>query len=138
VKLDPRDGQSWHGLGQLLLNRGESAEAIAAFERTIGLHPRNAQAILDLANAMTMAARYDDAANLLNSSLELGDPGIQNDLAWLLATCPDAELRDGPRAVAYAEELCSDPKTCDANYLDTFAAALAARGIGIEIDVDRV
>ena len=33
-------------------------------------------------------------------------PDLLNNLAWLLATCPDASLRNGPQAVRHAENAC--------------------------------
>ena len=46
-------------------------------------------------------------------------------LAWLLATCPDAGLRDGKRAVRSAEIACEKSKWKNASFIDTLAAALA-------------
>ena len=53
--------------------------------------------------------------------------GVQNNLAWFLATAPDSAVRDGPRALALAEQLVAW-KPDDAAYLDTFAAAYAEVG----------
>ena len=53
---------------------------------------------------------------------------VQNNLAWILATCPDATLRDGPRAVALArsaDRLSGGNQTA---ILDTLAAAYAEAG----------
>jgi len=49
-------------------------------------------------------------------------------LAWLLATTPDASLRDPQRALALAENVARFEGFRDANTLDTLAAAHAARG----------
>lgn len=59
------------------------------------------------------------------------DPGYAaayNDLAWLLATCPEAKLRDGPKAVANATRACELSAWADAAILDTLAAAHAECG----------
>ena len=48
-----------------------------------------------------------------------------NDLAWLLATAPDARFRDGPRAVEHATRACELSGWRDAAALDTLAAAYA-------------
>jgi TPR repeat protein len=50
-------------------------------------------------------------------------PAINN-LAWFLATCPDASVRDGRRAV----ELLAPAMDQSAQMLDTYAAALAETG----------
>jgi len=52
---------------------------------------------------------------------------VQNNLAWLLATAPDSAVRDGPRALALAEQLVAW-KRDDRAYLDTYAAAYAELG----------
>ncbi len=51
-----------------------------------------------------------------------------NDLAWLLATSPDATLHDGPLAARIAGEMCSRINPTPAALLDTLAAAQAAAG----------
>jgi tetratricopeptide (TPR) repeat protein len=48
----------------------------------------------------------------------------QNSLAWLLATCPEDTVRDGPRAVELAEQIVAAVPR-DAVYLNTLAAAYA-------------
>ncbi len=59
----------------------------------------------------------------------VGDNGYShNELAWLLATCPDDTIRDGFAAVSYAKEACEASKWLDWEYVDTLAAALAESG----------
>jgi hypothetical protein len=64
-----------------------------------------------------------------------GDPVPLNGLAWLLATCPEARLRDGRRAVTFALLAYGSSSGMDgarilrpAAYLDTLAAAHAETG----------
>ena len=62
-----------------------------------------------------------------------GSTLVANDLAWLLATHPDAQVRDGAAAVAVAEETqrASAAERAgkeDAGLLDTLAAAYAEAG----------
>jgi len=51
-----------------------------------------------------------------------------NNLAWLLATCPDAAFRDGKKAVELATKACEAGEWNDASHLDTLAAAYAEAG----------
>ena len=56
------------------------------------------------------------------------DVWVANNLAWLLATCPDPAVRDGEEATRWARralELADGP---DPWVLDTLAASLAERG----------
>ena len=51
-----------------------------------------------------------------------------NNLAWLLATCPDAKFRDGKRAVELATKACELTKWKVALDIGTLAAAHAEAG----------
>jgi tetratricopeptide (TPR) repeat protein len=51
-----------------------------------------------------------------------------NQLAWLLATCPDADVRDGRRAVKHAEKAVEMTERKVGGILDTLAAAYAEAG----------
>ncbi len=54
---------------------------------------------------------------------------FNNLLAWLLATCPDASVRDGKRAVVLAQKACDlNPDKPNPGALDTLAAAFAEAG----------
>ena len=51
-----------------------------------------------------------------------------NSLAWLWATCPDGQLRDGRRAVEYAQRAVQNGGDENAWILGTLAAAYAEAG----------
>jgi protein O-mannosyl-transferase len=51
-----------------------------------------------------------------------------NSLAWLMATCPDAAIRNGPEAVALARKAAGQCRVDDPEVLDTLAAAYAEAG----------
>jgi hypothetical protein len=48
-----------------------------------------------------------------------------NNLAWLLAECPDHPLRDGKKAVEFATRACRLSAWKDSYYLGTLGAAYA-------------
>ena len=51
-----------------------------------------------------------------------------NNLAWLLATSPEASLRNGPEAVQFAEKACRLTRYCAPYLVGTLAAAYAEAG----------
>jgi len=51
-----------------------------------------------------------------------------NNLAWLLATCADENVRNGAEAVQHATRACELTNFENAGYLDSLAAALAEIG----------
>lgn len=53
---------------------------------------------------------------------------VLNGLAWVLATCPSASLRNGTEAVKIATALCELTNWSDWGSLDTLAAAHAESG----------
>ena len=77
-----------------------------------------------------VAGRYGPAARDFEQALELApdDPETLNQLAWLLATAPDPDARDGGRAVDLAQRAVDLTRTGNAMYIDTLAAALAEAG----------
>jgi WD40 repeat protein len=56
------------------------------------------------------------------------DPNMLNGIAWLLATFPMADLRNGTKAIEYATKACELTKWKNANIIDTLAAAYAEAG----------
>ncbi len=73
-----------------------------------------------------VAQDYAEALNWFEKGTEQGSVVCANCLAWLLATCPDEEIRDGERAVVIAKDVVA--KDASAHNLDTLAAAYAAAG----------
>ncbi len=51
-----------------------------------------------------------------------------NNLAWELAVCPEAQFRNGKKALEYAKKACDLSDWKNPAYLDTLAAAYAESG----------
>lgn len=64
----------------------------------------------------------------LRARVDAGDIAALNVLAWMLATCGDASLRNGVEAIKLAEKAVSVTSRTNAAYLDTLAAARAETG----------
>jgi WD40 repeat protein len=74
--------------------------------------------------------KYNEAINDYESAIG-ADPSYArayNALAWLLATCPEGEFRDGVKAVQNATKACELTNFKNTDYLNTLAAAYAAAG----------
>jgi tetratricopeptide (TPR) repeat protein len=92
---------------------------------------------LELAEAHSaLAATYErqghvrDAIEEYRAALRACDDydGTLNNLAWLLATTPEAGLREGPEAVRLAERACRLTHNDTTIYMGTLAAAYAEAG----------
>lgn len=80
---------------------------------------------------------YDSALEVLEESRDLSEEnentdidysGLLNNLAWVLATTPKDELRDGERAVELGIKACEATKYEAAHILSTLAAGYAESG----------
>jgi serine/threonine-protein kinase len=54
--------------------------------------------------------------------------GTFNQLGWVWATCPDPDVRNGPRAKECATRACELTEWAEPGFLDTLAAACAECG----------
>lgn len=79
---------------------------------------------------LSVVGKYGQALRDYQRCLELrsSDPLTLINLAWLLATCPDDALRDGPRAAELARRACELSGWKQPNLLGTLAAAYAETG----------
>jgi tetratricopeptide (TPR) repeat protein len=82
-------------------------EAIADYDRGLALNPKYWSAWWMRGVAATRLGRWDVALESYDKALAHNPEGAEykNDLAWLLATCPDASLRDPARAVELARKV---------------------------------
>lgn len=72
---------------------------------------------------------YAEALKWYRRSAEQGHPVSQNNIAWLLATAPDKEFRDGAEALQLALQLVNNPEYASVpTTRSTLAAAYAEVG----------
>lgn len=75
--------------------------ALADFDNAIRLDPKDADVYDSRAHLLQKIGQYAKAVDDF-LTIEKLDPedktGVRNNLAWLLATCPDAAIRDGAKA----------------------------------------
>jgi len=69
-----------------------------------------------------------EAIKWFRQAAEAGFPSALNGFAWMLATSPNASLRDGALALKFAEKAVTGTRRKNAGYLDTLAAAHAEMG----------
>jgi tetratricopeptide (TPR) repeat protein len=109
---------------------GDFDGAIADYDQAIALNPGYAKIYRRRGNAKHAKGDFDGAVADYTKTIEL-DPNFSsayNDLAWILATCPEARVRNGSKAVEYATKACELMEWKNAYCLDTLAAADAEAG----------
>jgi len=66
----------------------------------------------------------------LQKAVGLGqtEPAVRNSLAWLYATSPDPDVRNGKKALQLAIKICEEDGYTNPAFLDSLAAAYAEAG----------
>jgi tetratricopeptide (TPR) repeat protein len=120
----------WNNLGHDFLQENNLEEAIACYRQATTIDPRSADARAYLGLASFKNGQIKQAIDSWQQTLEI-EPAlnnIRNNLAWLLATTPDASLRNGAKATTEAEEANQLSGGADPMILRTLAAAYAETG----------
>jgi len=130
IQLDPADLAPHYNLGVAQIAAGRPAEAVAPLERALQISPSFPEGHYNLARVLTGLNRSVEAVAHLRHALE-SRPDWTDALAqlsWLLATYPDASVRDADEAIRLASHAAELAGGTDASVLDSLAAAYAAAG----------
>jgi protein O-mannosyl-transferase len=130
VHLNPGWADAHFDYGLALLNNHQPAEAAAQFSKMVGLAPGQAKGHFRLAQALFLQHQPQEAVDEFWKALRL-DPEFTealNELAWILATDPDPELRSGTVAIHLAERACTLTHYQAPAFLTTLSAAYAEAG----------
>jgi tetratricopeptide (TPR) repeat protein len=109
IKLDEKDALKWNNRAYVNLRLGKLEEGIADYTMFLKLapnHPQAVEAYLPRGQAYYRLGRYTEAREDYEAAVKRAPAHAEahNALAWLLATCPEAKLRDPGRAVKLARK----------------------------------
>jgi tetratricopeptide (TPR) repeat protein len=125
---DPSNASGHYNLGRAFAERGQLDRAIQSYHRAIELAPEDADSHQSLARALVKQNNVGEAIYRYRRTLEIEPDrvGALLDLAWIIATAPNVELRVPAEGVRLAERAVRLTKGVNATALDTLAAAYAA------------
>jgi Flp pilus assembly protein TadD len=126
IELAPNDSAAYENLGRAYLDLGQEEPARAAYARSAELKPASEASWAALAGIAASHGDYAQAAAYYRSAGRTA--ATMNNLAWLLATCPDGDVRNGAEALKLAARTCAITDYSNYSYLDTLAAAYAEAG----------
>ena len=130
LRLKPDYAPAHNNLGNALVSRGSSDDALQHFRDAVRLDPSNAEAHYNVGSLLRARGEFAAAGDQFRAALELKPdwiPAVAS-LAWLLATAPEAAIRDPDRALRFAERAAELTERRDASALDILAAAYASAG----------
>ena len=129
LKTKPANAEAAYNLGRAFVSRGETDAAIEHYRLALRLKPDDAvthaaiASVLSSRDVMTAIVHYRRALELSPNLL-----AALVDLAWILATSEQADVRAPSEAVRLAEHASTLTGQGNATVLDTLAAAFAADG----------
>jgi probable HAF family extracellular repeat protein len=106
IRLNKDYALAHNGLGTALYAKGQVEEAIAAYHEAIRIQKNYPDAHHNLGLALGAKGKVEEAIACFRKAIEI-DPKhayAHKGLAWLLATCSDAKLRDPDQAVKLAKK----------------------------------
>jgi tetratricopeptide (TPR) repeat protein len=133
LAIRPDYTEANNNLGYMLIRLGRVSDAIVYFQRTLEFeqgYEARARACYNLGYAYQRDGKAAEAEDCYQKALQLQPQFIQAQisLAWLLATWPQASLRNGSQAVALMENANEFSSGKDSKVLRTLAAAYAEAG----------
>ncbi len=130
IALDTNLAVAHRGCGRVCQLTGRMDEAMGHYDVAVRLAPNDSYAAACRADLLTDLGRYADAAEEYNRAIEIDSKSTQalSGSAWLLATCPNSQIRNADLAIQRAQTVIELGGDNDAVNFDTLAAAQANAG----------
>jgi tetratricopeptide (TPR) repeat protein len=130
IRIKPDYVEALCNLGDIAFVQGRSGEAIDYYRRALQYHPGSFIPLRELGITQATTGHIGEAVGDYYRAIQAFpyDPAVFNNLAWILATCPDGHYRDGAEAVRLAERACDLDQRKTPLYVGTLAAAYAEAG----------
>jgi tetratricopeptide (TPR) repeat protein len=130
IQINPAAVEGHYVLGKFLLEQSHADQALPEFQATVSIRQHFAAGEEGLAS--TYEALGNNPAALVHwrkaHAIEPARVSAILGAAWLLATAPEASLRNGGEALSLAESANNLAPAEDPEVLDTLAAAFAENG----------
>ncbi len=130
IRLDPRYAVPFSNRGLVRAAKSEFDQAMADYEDAIRLDPNLGVAYSNRGRLREIKGEFGNAiadyAEAIRLDQTLSAP--LNSIAWLRATCHDANYRSGKEAIEFATRACELSGWKSFGELDTLAAAYAEEG----------
>ena len=133
IRADPKLYLAIYARGEISMRQRKWEAAIQDFNATLAVSPGFYVAAVRRGQANERLGRYENSLKEYDRVLSLkpmiGSRALAKSArAWVLATCPNAALRNGQQAVADAKAACNLSSWGEWDYIDTLAAACAEAG----------
>jgi len=128
ININPNDTSAYVNRGAAWAKQGEIKLAIADYDRAIIIDPDFEEAFFNRGLAWQKVREYQKSISDYKKVIEINPDNAKalNNLAWLLATCPNKKYFNGIQAIQLAKKAVNLDLT--PNNLGTLASAYASTG----------
>ena len=130
MKQSPKEAATYAARAQAYMGKKDYGKALDDYNTAIQLEPKQGWLYANRASAHAFMKNHAKSVEDCETALRL-DPKsslVNNAFAWVLATCPEAKIRDGKKAIELARKACELSAWKNWAFLDTLAAAYAEAG----------
>ncbi len=132
ANINPNYPPAQMDLAVVLARNGQLDDGYVHFKRYLQLNPNDELNRSPLVKVLLTKGKAGEAifkdVIAIRLRFNAGSYPAYNNLAWLLATTPDSDIRDGPRAVQLAQHACELTDYKQTICVGTLAAAYAEAG----------
>lgn len=131
IAADPGDRARAYQYGIALIGLGELKRAEKFYRQQLEFFPDDFKIAYALGRCHEQLKQWSEAVQAYELACHLNPthPDAKGSLAWVLATAPDASVRNGQRAVILATQAIGGRTTTDPKRMDILAAAYAEAGL---------
>jgi len=130
ITTGPNDVFVLDQVGVAYVELDQNAKAVPLFQKAIRIDPNDVEVLANLGFTYGKLRQYDKEIETLEQCIRLKSDYAHAyyRLAYLYATCPNEQFRDGRKAIELAEAACKLTDYKRGSYLSTLAAAYAENG----------
>jgi tetratricopeptide (TPR) repeat protein len=131
IEIKPEFVGAYMNRGNIYIRMGELDKAITDYNTALSREPNLADLYVARADIFLQKKDYRHALLDFQTAVQMKARPPEralNSLAWLRATCPQHEIRNGQEAVTLALKACELSKWKNCGIVDTLAAAYAEQG----------
>ena len=129
-EIDPRHPDVYAAIASMFMMQGKTDKALKVLDQAVEIDPKCADSRGNRAVIFLALGKYDKALDDLDELLRVAPNSAraQRERAWILATCPDAKVRNGEQAIASASKACELTEWKEPKSLAILAAACSEAG----------
>ena len=130
IEIDPNMFVAYINRGNEITRLHRYRHALQDYERAVEIRPNSPEAVYFRGICSMKLGDYHAAIEDFRRTIQFNDRsvGAYDNLAWIRATCPHPEFRNGQEAVGSARRACELSRWKNYRYIETLAAACAEAG----------